>query len=579
MLINSPNISGSLTVTGNSVISGSLTVLGSITGAITGSATSASYVEYSNVANKPALVSGSSQVTYSGLTGVPSGIVSGSSQITYSGLTGVPSGIVSGSAQIASFGIFATTGSNGFNGSQSITGSLTVTGQVVAQTLNVQQVTSSIVYSSGSNVFGNTLGNTQQFTGSVGVTGSLTVAGAGTFTGNVSLNSSNLILGLGNNANNERIIFSYNTDAASRSWRIVKDWTAFGDFQIQQSTTQAGTTYADILRFSPAGAATFSSSITSFAASPLVASVSSNSANDAVLAARWTSGLGMEMRYNPDSAIGFIQNTYPVEVNQLFGDIQFRHSVSGTMTSRMIIKGYSGNVGINILLPTSRFHVSGASNLDGYNLASSFQFTRAADNTVSPASGNGILVFAGGNAQMRMDTANQINFDMNNGGTPHTVLTLRQNGNAVSINSPDNNLMLELKYQNVASGYLGAIGSALYAYSVNGGYVLLNASSAWVNASDVKRKRNFEPYTKGLSAILGLQPKLYNMDFQKDGDAKQVGLVAQEVKDFIPLAYEENDKFIGLNYNAIIVTMVKAIQELKSELDTAKTEIQLLKQQ
>jgi hypothetical protein len=52
-----------------------------------------------------------------------------------------------------------------------------VTGQVVAQTLNVQQVTSSIVYSSGSNIFGNSLGNTQQFTGSVSVTGSLTVGG------------------------------------------------------------------------------------------------------------------------------------------------------------------------------------------------------------------------------------------------------------------------------------------------------------------------------------------------------------------------------------------------------------------
>jgi hypothetical protein len=161
MLINSPNISGSLTVTGNTVISGSLNVAGGINATITGSATSASYVEYSNVANKPTLVSGSSQVTYSGLTGVPSGIVSGS-------------------AQVAGFGIFATTGSNQFNGAQAVTGSLTVTGQVVAQTLNVQQVTSSIVYSSGSNIFGNSLGNTQQFTGSVSVTGSLTVTTNGT---------------------------------------------------------------------------------------------------------------------------------------------------------------------------------------------------------------------------------------------------------------------------------------------------------------------------------------------------------------------------------------------------------------
>jgi hypothetical protein len=138
MLINSPNISGSLTVTGNATISGSLNVAGGINATITGSATSASYVEYSNVANKPTLVSGS--------------------------------------AQVAAFG-FATTGSNQFNGSQAITGSLTVTGQVIAQTLNVQQVTSSIVYSSGSNVFGSSLSNTQQLTGSVSVTGSMNVNG------------------------------------------------------------------------------------------------------------------------------------------------------------------------------------------------------------------------------------------------------------------------------------------------------------------------------------------------------------------------------------------------------------------
>ena len=208
MLIHNADITGSLLVNGTQFNTGSFS--GSFTGIVAGTTATASYVEYNSVANKPALVSGSSQVTYSGLTGipsgivsgssqveysgltgvpsgivsgsaqvtysgltgVPSGIVSGSSQVTYSGLTGVPSGIVSGSAQIASFGIFATTGSNGFNGSQSITGSLTVTGQVVAQTLNVQQVTSSIVYSSGSNIFGNSLSNVQQFTGSLQVSGS-----------------------------------------------------------------------------------------------------------------------------------------------------------------------------------------------------------------------------------------------------------------------------------------------------------------------------------------------------------------------------------------------------------------------
>jgi hypothetical protein len=153
-------------------------IMASTAGSITTAAT-ASYVQYSNVANKPTLVSGSAQ-------------------ITYSGVSGKPEGIVSSSVQVKGYNVFATTGSNQFNGSQAITGSLTVTGQVVAQTLNVQQVTSSIVYSSGSNIFGNNSGNTHRFTGSVSMTGSLAVAGAlsgtsGTFSSNLLANTRVLI--------------------------------------------------------------------------------------------------------------------------------------------------------------------------------------------------------------------------------------------------------------------------------------------------------------------------------------------------------------------------------------------------
>ena len=71
----------------------------------------------------------------------------------------------------------AFVGTQNINGDVAITGSLTTTGAITAQTLNVQQVTSSIVYSSGSNIFGNSISNTQSMTGSVGITGSLSVNG------------------------------------------------------------------------------------------------------------------------------------------------------------------------------------------------------------------------------------------------------------------------------------------------------------------------------------------------------------------------------------------------------------------
>jgi len=78
----------------------------------------------------------------------------------------------------------ATTGSNTFEGVQTINSDLVVTGSITAQTLVVQTVTSSIVYSSGSNIFGNDLTNTQEFTGSVTITGSLSVLGSEVLTSN-----------------------------------------------------------------------------------------------------------------------------------------------------------------------------------------------------------------------------------------------------------------------------------------------------------------------------------------------------------------------------------------------------------
>ena len=114
---------GSFATTGSNQFSGSQAITGSltVTGGIVGTTSTASYVEYANVANKPA-------------------IVSGSSQITYSGLTGIPSGIVSSSAQVTGYGVFATTGSNTFQANQIITGSLFITQNlVVAGSSSIQK--------------------------------------------------------------------------------------------------------------------------------------------------------------------------------------------------------------------------------------------------------------------------------------------------------------------------------------------------------------------------------------------------------------------------------------------------------
>jgi hypothetical protein len=148
---------------------GSVLVNGNINAtSITGS------INFNNLTDLPTLVSGSSQISYTGLTNIPAGIVSGSEQLTSSydaryvlsgsitqttwdNIANKPSGITSGSSQIVDLGFletssfntytssndgrvsslesktgsYATTGSNVFIGTERVTGSLLVSGSVV----------------------------------------------------------------------------------------------------------------------------------------------------------------------------------------------------------------------------------------------------------------------------------------------------------------------------------------------------------------------------------------------------------------------------------------------------------------
>ena len=63
------------------------------------------------------------------------------------------------------------------NGDVRVTGDLYVDDRIVAREILVEIVSSSIIFSSGSNKFGNTSDDLQEFTGSVGMSGSLNVEG------------------------------------------------------------------------------------------------------------------------------------------------------------------------------------------------------------------------------------------------------------------------------------------------------------------------------------------------------------------------------------------------------------------
>jgi hypothetical protein len=96
------------------------------------------------------------------------------------------------------------------------------------------------------------------------------------------------------------------------------------------------------------------------------------------------------------------------------------------------------------------------------------------------------------------------------------------------------------------------------------------ATGIYTPTSDKNKKKNFEQSNIGLEAVLNLKPTLYNMISQSDHEAKELGFIAQEVKEVIEQAYVQNGDFIGLNYQPIIATLVKAIQELNTKIENIK---------
>mgnify|MGYP000615107797 CR=1 FL=1 len=308
MILNSPYITGSLTVTGNATIAGNITV----TGSLSGTATTSSFA---------LTLQGTGSVGFA-----TTGAFSATSGSASSRLTQIEQ-------------VYATTGSNSFRATQSITGSLTVTGQIIAQTLNVQQVTSSIVFSSGSNTFGCDLNSRQTFTGSVLMTGSLIVNTTGP---ELQVNNNGVIIG------------NLLTDnhSITGSLRITGSTTVFAgsigingspgnsfpiESYINSSTTYTSTSRGNVLR------------------------VYNSNATANVYAGIELGGAGP----SNDGLVGI--NGIVTAAGS--GDLSFYTRNSNTFGEKMRINS-CGNMGINVSCPANLLHLAGASATPSLRLGS-----------------------------------------------------------------------------------------------------------------------------------------------------------------------------------------------------------------
>ena len=128
------------------------------------------------------------------------------------------------------------------------------------------------------------------------------------------------------------------------------------------------------------------------------------------------------------------------------------------------------------------------------------------------------------------------------------------------------------------------LGYALYLawYNTNnvliGGSVLANGNITAY--SDARLKDNVQPISGALGKVLLLNGVTFTRNDLDDKTKKYAGLLAQEVEAVLPEAITSHDnEKLGISdvkavdYNATIGLLVEAIKELKTEVDSLKTQL------
>ena len=250
--------------------------------------------------------------------------------------------------------------------------------------------------------------------------------------------------------------------------------------------------------------------------------------------------------------------------NEDSADVDFRVE-SNNNANMLVVNGGSNLVGIGDDPDLGEgLHIkqgdSGASaNSSSDNLVIESSGT-AGINILTGSGGNGVIDFG--------DSAD------NNIGR----IIYNHTGNAFSfVTNASTNMTIGNTGDVLATATIGGAGS--YSNTTSGGANVHILSSGVLvrSTSSLKYKNTINDATHGLTELLKLRPVTYKGN--NDGDTVFGGLIAEEVHDaglteFVQ--YNEDNKPDALAYGNMVSLCIKAIQELKTELDNAKARITAL---
>jgi len=378
--------------------------------------------------------------------------------------------------------------------------------------------------------------------------------------------------GFNNPSGNKSIIWK---DATSPLGRISVSYDAgTGSTMRFGSLYNGGYQTSDLFTIAATGAATFSSSVTAndylFTGSGAVFQNIASAGTSPIYG--YFQNTGGVFYFGRENSAGteFGVTAYSTVLwNTGNNPIVFATSGSQKMT----ILG-SGNVGIGITSPSRKLDVNGVTRSNAFDIfynsvTSGFLLTETQWTGVAGAN-NVSLVAEGG-----VSGGGNITFFTNGSATERMRIT---SGGAllVGFTSSGSNKFAVSAGGTTPDLYVNSSGG-VGSYSFGTGAIYSNAGVLTnTNPSDERLKENINDISWGLSNILKLRPVSYHWKDDKINQGVQFGFIAQEVQQAMPEAIKEfgNDvKYLGLEKDAIYATLVKAIQELKAEIDELKNKI------
>jgi hypothetical protein len=276
--------------------------------------------------------------------------------------------------------------------------------------------------------------------------------------------------------------------------------------------------------------------------------------------------------------------------------------VSGSSAVNLLnVKANLNKVGINELTPAYTLDVDGDINFTGdlYDNGSLVSFggttiNNNADNriitgsnTANTLNGESSLLFDGEDLELQSTTTNAILRlqNSNSGYTTSDGFAISSTSGSVYVNNKelgdiwfytDNDFtkMIILRAN-------GTVDLTHYAGSGNQELGVDNSGEIiFYSASDGRHKKRITSNIQGIEAVMKLKPLEYqwNKDVPNYDGHNEIGFIAQEVKEAIPLAvpYEEKDvKILGYKHRAITATLTKAIQEQQEIIQSIQTDLEV----